>query len=153
MKVCIGGTFDIIHKGHRMLIETAFKEAGKDGYVFIGVTDGELAERKKTRYTFKERCRMVEDYLSMVNNGINYKTEGITDRYGPSINEDFDAIVVSSETKRVADEINDIRIKKGMKPLRIVTIPLVLAEDNKPISTSRIKKGEIDKEGGIIKRP
>ena len=46
MRVCIGGTFDIFHKGHKLLIDTAFKIAGKQGHVFIGITNGDILKAK-----------------------------------------------------------------------------------------------------------
>ena len=42
MKVCIGGTFNPLHKGHKLLIDKAFEVAGKQGSVFIGITTGEI---------------------------------------------------------------------------------------------------------------
>ena len=42
MKVCIGGTFNLLHKGHKLLIKKAFEVAGKNGSVLIGVTSGKL---------------------------------------------------------------------------------------------------------------
>ncbi|MCK5112568.1 MAG: adenylyltransferase/cytidyltransferase family protein, partial [Thermoplasmatales archaeon] len=47
MRVCIGGTFNILHKGHKSLIKKAFEIAGKKGSVFIGVTSGEVIKRKE----------------------------------------------------------------------------------------------------------
>ena len=46
MKVCIGGTFDFINKGHKLLIDTAFKKAGSKGFVFIGLAYDELIKDK-----------------------------------------------------------------------------------------------------------
>ena len=77
--------------------------------------------------------------------------KSIKDRYGPSIDGDFDAIVVSPETVEAAKEINQKRREIGKKPLKIIEIPFILAEDGKPISSSRIKKGEIDIDGKILR--
>ncbi|MCG2826770.1 MAG: cytidyltransferase, partial [Thermoplasmatales archaeon] len=71
------------------------------------------------------------------------------DRYGPSVYEDFDVIVVSPETEGIAYEINKVRMKNGKKSLKIYVIPFVLADDRKTIFSSRGKKGEIDIEGHI----
>ena len=55
MKVCIGGTFDKLHKGHKLLINKAFEVAGKNGSVFIGLTTGKIVENKKNVNPFQER--------------------------------------------------------------------------------------------------
>jgi len=47
MRVCIGGTFEFLHKGHKKLIDKAFEIAGKNGFVFIGLTTSEFTKRKK----------------------------------------------------------------------------------------------------------
>ena len=47
MKVCIGGTFDTLHKGHELLIDKAFQTAGEQGSVFIGITKGEIQKNER----------------------------------------------------------------------------------------------------------
>ena len=74
------------------------------------------------------------------------------DSYGTTVFDDkFDAIVVSEETEPVAVEINEIRNSKGMLPLDIVVVSFVLADDGRPISSTRIRNGEINKKGNILK--
>ena len=73
------------------------------------------------------------------------------DPYGTTIyDSDFDAIVVSEETEPTAVEINKIRVSKDMNPLDIVVVSFVLAYDGTPISSTRIRRGEINKNGDII---
>ena len=150
MKVCIGGTFNILHKGHKLLIDNAFQISGKNGSVFIGLTTGEIIKEKKDVKPFDVRKKVIEQYL--IEKGLINRTiiKPIKDKYGPSIDGDFDAIIVSPETKKTAEEINRIRKKKGLKPLEIVQIPYVLADDGLPISSSRIIKDEIDVNGKIL---
>ena len=47
MKVCIGGTFDTLHKGHELLIDKAFQTAGEQGSVLIGITKGEIQKNER----------------------------------------------------------------------------------------------------------
>lgn len=151
MKVCIGGTFDIIHKGHKLLISKAFEAANKDGFVFIGLTKNKLIDKKKNVKNWDLRKKNLERYISKKNYKTDFLIEGIKDIYGPTIENDFDAIVVSEETIENAKKINKRRINKDKKPMKIIVIPYVYAEDNLPISTTRIKKGEINKEGELLK--
>lgn len=150
MKICIGGTFNILHKGHKYIIAKAFEVAGEKGTVFIGLIKGELLKNKINVKPFKERKKTLEEYLIEKDFIKKAKIKTITDKYGLTLDEEFDAIVVSPETSKTAEEINYERIKRGKKPLKIIKIPFVLAKDGKPISSTRISKGEIDKNGNIL---
>ena len=151
MRVCIGGTFDTLHKGHELLINKAFQTAGKQGSVFIGITTGEISKTKGNIKSFEERKKTIEQYL-LKKGYINRVTiQPIKDKYGPSTRNELDAIVISPETKYTAEEINNKRRRNMKKPLKIVQIPFVLANDGTPISSSRIRKKEIDEKGRILK--
>ena len=151
-RVCIGGTFDRLHKGHKALIDKAFEIAGENGWVFIGITKGEIANKKKDVLPFNKRIQDVKKYLKEKGFYSQSEIQPIYNKYGPSIEEDFDAIIVSPETEKVAQEINRIRRKKGKKPLEIINIPFVLAEDGSPVSSTRIRKKEINQEGHLLEK-
>ncbi len=140
MKVCLGGTFDIIHEGHILLFKKAF-EIGDE--VIIGLSSDNLVKKmgKKAR-SYEERKKDLEKFLEK--KGWMAKIEALETKYGTATEENFDAIVVSPGTKKMAEKINEIRQEKGLKPLKIVCVPYVMAEDGIPVATSRIKKGEID---------
>jgi len=80
-----------------------------------------------------------------------YEVTMLNTPYGPTLEEDFDYIVVSPETYPVALKINCVREEKGKKPLEIVYVDYVMAEDGVPISSTRIAKGEIDRHGRLKK--
>ena len=145
-KVAVGGTFDKFHDGHKKLLSTAF-ELGNN--IEIGVTSDEFGGLKGNIDSFEDRRNHVISFFSEKS---NFNVLSLDDPFGTTIfDEDFDAIVVSEETEPTAIKINEIRSSKGMNPLDIVVVSFVLAEDGKPISSTRIRKGEITKSGLIIK--
>ena len=147
-KVVVGGTFEILHKGHKAFLKKAF-ELGK---VSIGLTSDIMAKERKKREVknFKLRKKQLKDFIFKE---FSEKPEivKIEDKFGFAIERDFDFIVVSPETYKMAVEINKERQKRNKKPIKIAEIKFVLAEDRKPISATRILKGEIDREGNLLK--
>lgn len=146
-KVAVGGTFDKFHEGHRRLLDKAFQLGQK---VLIGVTSDEFARSKGTTEPCNIRMSNLKKLLD--NQDGEYFIARLDEPYGPTVyDENIEAIVVSEETEPVALKINQIRKDKGMKSLDIITISMVLAEDGEPISSTRIRKGEIDVKGMVLR--
>jgi len=146
-KVAVGGTFDRFHNGHRKLLKTAFKVGNN---VVIGITSTEFAHLKGNVEPCSIRMSNLNEFLN--SHGLNFSIFKLDDRFGSTIfDEDFDAIVVSEETEPAAIKINEIREEKNMNPLEIFVISYVVADDGIPISSTRIRKGEIDIKGRMIK--
>ena len=142
MRVCLGGTFDILHIGHHRLLRRAF---GIGDYIYIGLTTDEFAKGKGRRIKpYREResqlARFIEEHLPPK----SWQIAPLSDRHGPAADGDFDAIVVSPATEGVVQEINRLRRHGGLNELEIVVVPFSLAEDGLPISSRRIALGEID---------
>jgi pantetheine-phosphate adenylyltransferase len=152
MNVCLGGTFYPFHKGHKELLRKAFQVAGPDGSVYIGVTSDTMVQKKGTLASFRKRKQVLEKFLSEEKVLQQACIKPLSDKFGPTLEGDFDAIVVSPETKPTAEEINEKRRQLLKKPLRIVVIPFVLSEDHRPISSSRIRQKEIDENGLLLKQ-
>ncbi|MHC1601336.1 MAG: phosphopantetheine adenylyltransferase [Candidatus Nezhaarchaeales archaeon] len=148
--VAVGGTFDRLHKGHKELLKLAFKISHR---VIIGVTSDKMVARSKgdsTIGSFEERKRKLEEWIEKEEmcKTAEYEVVMIDDVYGTAIyDEKLEALVVSEETFPRALTINRLRVKRGLKPLVVVVTPMVLAYDGKPISSTRIRRGEIDEEG------
>jgi len=148
-RVAVGGTFDPLHDGHEALISRAY-ELGRGGEVVIGLASDDLARRRVqpvADYRVRERelNRYVADRF-----GLSPEITTLHAPYGTALRESFDYIVVSPETHPVAEKINELRRKRGMPEIEIVLVPFVLAEDGIPISSTRIKSGEIDLHGRLI---
>lgn len=146
-KVAVGGTFDKLHKGHEIIIQTAFDMADE---VLIGVSSDKFASSKKHDIEpCSVRIRNLKKFLERYDT--KYVIKEIFDVNGSAdVDKDLDAIVVSHETEESAVKINSIRKENGLKPLDIIIIEWVLAEDGVPISSTRIRKGEIDQIGNIL---
>ncbi|KKG11741.1 phosphopantetheine adenylyltransferase [Methanosarcina sp. 2.H.T.1A.6] len=150
-KVALGGTFQYLHDGHARLIEKAFEIAG-GGKVHIGLTSDEMLQKNHSVDMYENRRGRLLEYIEKM--GVpkeKYEVTRLNDPYGPTLEEDFDYIVVSPETYPVALKINGIRKEKGKKLLEIVYVEYVMAEDGTPISSTRIAKGEIDRHGRLKK--
>ena len=148
-KVIIGGTFDVLHAGHKSLLKRAFGL----GKVTIGLTSKRMAEKTKKRKvrSFQNRQRELEKFIKKeLKSG--FKIIKIEDKFGPTLEEDFDYIVVSPATYKTARLINEKRRQSNKKPIRIVKIKFVLAKDGKPVSASRILNGRMTREGKSIKK-
>jgi pantetheine-phosphate adenylyltransferase len=156
-KVAVGGTFDELHKGHRRLLVKAFEVGEK---VLIGLcTDKFVKKMSKPHMTapYEVRLKELQTFLekSIVSDKAN-KAEIIplSDPYGNTLTDRcIEALVVSEETEKIAMKINQKRSEAQLPPLEIITISMVPAENYKPISTTRIRKGEMDREGHLLKNP
>ena len=150
--VAVGGTFDEFHKGHRALLMKAF-EVGER--VLIGLSSDEFARELRKPHkvaSYEERLEDLKRFLKR--RGLLDRAEIVTlhDPYGVTLSEGcVEAIVVSRETEPTAHEINEKRRARGLQPLEIIVIEMVPAENHVPISTTRIRRKEIDREGRVLK--
>jgi pantetheine-phosphate adenylyltransferase len=149
-KVAAGGTFDHFHDGHLALLRKAF-EVGER--VYLGVCSDEMVQSKgcHVQPLGQRLGRLLEAVFTEFGEE-RAEVVVIRDPYGPAVSDpELEAIVVSPETRVRAEEINRIRRERGLRELQILEIPFVLAEDGKPISSTRIRRGEIDPRGRLIK--
>ncbi len=150
MRVATGGTFDIVHDGHKALLGTAF--ALRPEAVLIGLTTDRMARETRARVNpYAARERNLRRLLA-TQKWRRFRIEPIDDVYGPADDlAELDAIVVSAERHGVAFALNEVRKAKGLKPLEIHPVPMILAQDGLPIASRRIRKGLIDAHGKRLK--
>ena len=73
--------------------------------------------------------------------------------FGPATRrKHLDALVVSEATRSNGRKVNALRRLRKLPPLRLYVVRLVKAEDGLPLSSTRIRRGEIDTHGRLIRR-
>jgi len=151
--VAVGGTFDELHKGHEALLSKSFEIGEK---VVIGLSSDEFASKMGKPHktaTYTERFKELQAFLDESGLAKRAQIVPLNDPYGLTISsQSLEALVVSKETESTARKINEIRAKASLPPLKIVAIDMVPAENCAPISTTRIRSGEIDRNGHLLKR-
>jgi len=153
--VATGGTFDRFHKGHKALLERAFAVGEK---VIIGVTSAWMVSReprvlKEIVLPYEKRVDDLKTYLKQKRFLDRDIIEKLNDIYGPTvINGDVQAIVCTRETRKGAVEINKERAKHGKKRLAIIECPFITSLDHYHISSTRIRLGQINRQGEILTR-
>ena len=148
--VAVGGSFDPFHKGHRELLTKAFEIGEK---VFIGVVSDKFSKRlgKKVEDTFDGRVLKVKAFIDENFPDSKYLIGALDDYIGPVVvTDEVDAIVVTKETEGKIETADRLRLAKKLTPLSIIRIPYVLDENGLRISSSRIKRLEIDEGGTVI---
>ena len=148
--VAMGGTFDIIHRGHLTLLSNAFSISDK---VIIGLTSDELAE-KKGKIPINKYEKRFENLASTISKEFpnsSFQISKLDNDFGPAVLEkDVEALVVSDETSHQGDTLNKLRAEKKLPPVQVISVPMFLAKDGTRISSTRIKNSEIDSEGNLL---
>lgn len=152
--VATGGTFDYIHIGHIKLLSTAFEISD---HVIIGLTSDGFVKRFKLTCNIKNNYRRrlfnLKKNISLNFKDANYTILKLEDEFGPVISSSqIQAIIVSEETLVKVKQINKIRISNCLEPLRVIVVEIAKSSDGKPISSTRIRNGEIDEKGQILKK-
>jgi pantetheine-phosphate adenylyltransferase len=150
-KVAVGGTFDEFHRGHKVLLMKAF-EIGE--HVLIGLCSDEFVKKMGKPHvtaSYEERLKELCAFLNSLGFSDRAEIVPLDDPYGNTLADKcIKALVVSEETEKTAIQINQKRSEAQLPPLEIVTIVMVPAENCKPISTTRIRDGEMDREGHLL---
>ncbi|KAH3885373.1 bifunctional coenzyme A synthase-like [Dreissena polymorpha] len=132
----VGGTYDRLHVGHKLLLtEACMLSTGK---LTVGVTTGPMVMKKvlhEIMQPVNERISIVREFLTDVKPGLDYRLFSITDGFGPTVarSPDYDPkedagmglIVLSQETIKGGEMINAEREKEGLPRLDVHTIELL----------------------------
>lgn len=143
MRAAVAGTFNVLHDGHRALLDRAFEISDE---VYIGITSDEMAKGSRTFVnSYYLRRKAVEDYVSA--KMMPYRIFSIDDVYGPDEMMDaVDYLVVSEETLANGMKVAE-RAKERGRPIELSVVDIVRRQDGQKISSSDIIKGTCARDG------
>ncbi len=141
----VGGTFEFFHIGHQKLIDSCLSNCD---ILEIWVLSDKIARQKDSRISsWKERCELIKQELSHEQYS-RITFHELLDDFGIAIShEKADKIFCTTETFSTCQLINKKRIENGLIPLSIIIVQHALSEDGEIISSSRIRDGEINRDG------
>lgn len=134
--VAMGGTFDHLHAGHKILLScAAFLATSK---LIVGMTSDSLLTKKRHVEILEhldERTKKTREFLQLVKPGLELDLPPLTDIYGPTgWDPNVQALVVSKETLSGANAIATHRREKDLPPLKDFVID-VIAPDGSNITS------------------
>ena len=140
----IGGTFDRFHAGHLSLMAAGLSECSS---IEAWITADRIAHSKDPRVNpWDTRIWEIKEALGDDADRVSFHVLG--DNHGPApAHTEATAIICTDETRAECEEINRLRETSYLPPLHIISAEHVLAWDGEPISSSRIRAGEIDRDG------
>lgn len=149
----LAGTFDHLHKGHQQFIKTAVAQAD---FVFCGLAKNWRLQHKtfpQTIQSFSQRLAFLQKFLknSQIENKI--RIFPLKNPFEPAVSDPrLEAIAATPNTFSGAQKVNQKRKKSHLPALKILKINLVKAADQNTISSTRIRAGEIDRQGLVYQR-
>lgn len=149
----LAGTFDHLHLGHQNFLSAAINQADS---VLLGITTGSMARNKispLSLQSFNQRLSSLKNFLKT--HAFDYKVEifPLHDVFGPSVaNPYLNQLACTKDSYPNALLVNQKRKLSGLNPLELVKVDLVKAQDKQRISSSRIRLGEIDRQGLVYQQ-
>ena len=148
--VAMGGTFDLIHRGHITLLSHAFEISE---IVLIGLTSDSFAIKngKNLKNNFDSRLENLKKIIHENFSDKKYEIKKLDNDFGPAVFEkNVEALIVSEETKHQGLVLNNLRREKDLPEVDVIVVPMFLAKDGERISSTRIRNSEIDSEGNLL---
>lgn len=138
--VVLGGTFDRLHNGHKIFLSQAVLRCKHK--LCVGVTDTNMLSGKllwELIEPCQKRILYLKDFLEDIDSTVTYSVVPITDMYGPTKDDpSFDMLVVSEETKRGGDKVNEKRLERNLNKLDIHVVHLINDTNRREHEESKI---------------
>lgn len=125
---CLGGTFDHLHLGHKLLLTNACFYTSET--LIIGITSSNLLSKKKCSHfieDFETRKSRVSNFIKLLTNGkIEARIYKLEDPCGPAGEiEEIEALILTPEVAKGGDYCNGIREKNGLSKCEIVFVDMI----------------------------
>lgn len=146
----LGGTFDHLHAGHHSHLSAAASCAPR---LTIGLTSDEMIVKKPFAHSLQSyelRHEGLTAWFLQHAPQTHCEIVKIDDIYGPAgYVAEYDALVATASTQANAALVNKKREEEGVAPLPLVLAQEIPADDGVLISSTRIRAGEIDRDGHL----
>lgn len=147
-EVAVGGTFDRLHAGHRLLLAACALCCRKK--LYVGIAGDGLLRKKALAETIEpidERSKGVLNFLHSMRSDLEVVISVLADPAEPtkaSTVSSITALVVSRETMKGAEKVAEVRKKLGVEPpLEFVVVGLVGGDndddDDDKLSSSKLR--------------
>ncbi|SCU98842.1 LAMI_0F16446g1_1 [Lachancea mirantina] len=148
----LGGTFDHLHDGHKILLSIAAFITSER--LIVGVADQELLENKKYKeqlQSFKVRCECARNFLNSIKPNLKVEFSAIRDVCGPTGTvPEIECLVVSRETVSGAGIVNKARKEKGLRELAVHAVNILggTKEDNwkEKLSSTELRRRSAERQ-------
>ncbi|OBA28946.1 Nucleotidylyl transferase [Hanseniaspora valbyensis NRRL Y-1626] len=141
----VGGTFDHLHDGHKILLALCTFLTFKK--LIIGLTSEKLLVNKKFKQylqPFEERRDEVLKFVELLDSTLEYDILPISDVCGPTGYEpNIELLIVSEETKSGGDFVNKTRSEKGLSQLSIFVVNVLGGKEK--LSSTYLRQLESEK--------
>ena len=130
--ICMGGTFDHMHSGHKLLLTQACMLTKKK--MIIGISADKLLEKKRNADIIEpwdQRAGYVRDFLQRLRGTTKIELDifELVDPCGKGATEpDIDAVILTKEVEKGGHMINSQRKENGFKELPFAFVDIIFSE-------------------------
>ncbi|KAM8795319.1 bifunctional coenzyme A synthase [Eudromia elegans] len=143
--VAVGGTFDRLHGAHRLLLSAACLVAQRR--LLAGVAQGPLLRNKVLRELiepYEVRAAKLREFLGDVKPSLRYDVVPLLDPYGPAATDpELRCLVVSEETRKGGEAVNQKRMENGLPELSLYEIVLLKDPDHSESEEDKVSSSSL----------